>query len=1565
MKEKKQSVTKRIAALFLAFAMVIGAAPLTERLAIDAGAAEMPAAADAAQEEVPDVPATDTASWIDAESALSVYQALSGNSDAYIRLTADISEVHGSRSDPTGNVDYTPYWCVMGKGNKVLDLNGHTFSITYALNYDPESTDERRSVYARRGSTLFKVGGGTTFTLCDKNGGGELNYAGVLSDTQSLWRDVRNVIEVSGETGSDAVFIMNGGSIVPGNTGRFKLAGSTDPLGEERIVSGNGVVVGSHSSVTINAGHIEALGQYAREHATGSSADNDGSWIRCACVQTLQYFSAVPEWDAEACRADETTTVYINDCELEGMIGANALTSPFDVSEHNPKVLLRSGTLSNSTDRFFYRNDPDKFKVMNNSPQTATAIFDTAKYNVYSAVLRKNLDANYCNEHTIVNGELIVSPKDKYTPVMWSIKDGTNTSMRMPSYPSEWNSKEDITFCAAFGGTKMSAQNTSVWPYPVPDSSYPTGEGAPEHSITYKWRVYDNSGTSAQSAVYEKTGDSTFSPKNDLSAEDRKNLFTNTIYMMKCVITETYKGQHNYTVTFVNHGYFKVVPYIPPVDVQFELYKTVDEGPGLHLEDTCSPRYLENKKKNGYIGSYDFIIKNVADNYVYQNCTYSTDSGWIMLDETEMKAHTVGIFDISVEVVLYADAEKKNKLTATEPLKKTQTVGWLPKITCPQDDGSYDEDKTTGSIRFVGEGKSATIWLNAAQISGDEWGVCGGGTLYQPLSAAEKYVTINSAKGGGRYFSYVKGKDSGGKDIYYYSPNSIMIQFDDPQYKWDTKGTNIPSKTITTTTTFDATYKLSAEVSVVGKTVSDPRILWTVSDTPDNKDINKPIVNRFKAGTTTVLTEGKSFKSDVQLRDIINVSPQDFPEGNFTFRCELYDGPYNNKANLLSYSDVTVNFVLGYNEYHLWTTRDGEYQEVTDSWLYIDDENSFITIDIKGNPEFTNLGVLKSYTIGDGYEAKDFESSIDLKVTLEETDANGQQKFKFSRKGSGTKTLTLCHPAATEFIVDGVDAPEIGKRIDQTKAYVPDGANYTAKLIWYLNDGADVTSDVFQPNYVYRAYIRFIPNDGVVLPMLPSEYGTSVYDLDSGAVTCLGKFDSGYEIINRRGDSWEGFDSNAYIVKGSMPVADGSSYFGYGTMYKTFDRLIDPDSDDEYISELRFTFDTPVDGDKREDFKISVEPSEAIMKLDPGVPYISKTVTRDRDGSTTFETFEENEEYTCSIEYLQSNRFDEGKQYFFADDMIIRVNGMALSGSAVVRKKYEVTRIERITFSFRAAPDPIVIDSYGFDDIPEAVVGETVSSTGWNWYDDTYRSFYDWFEDLNDNGIYDGITEYVGGSSFTFREGKTYGVHIYMDVDNWKYRFADIVTIRCNGVSKTAEFDGDDWTFADFIMNGKPCTHEDMTLVPAVSSTCSAAGHIAYYVCDKCGKWFREDKVTEITDHESIKLPLAPHTPGEPVKENIVEPKCGTEGGYDMTVYCTVCGGVVGTEHHVVPALGHDWGEWHITVEPTEGTEGTEKRECTRCDAFETRSLEYLGFPVTIGSGKDYETIADKQGHQE
>lgn len=44
-----------------------------------------------------------------------------------------------------------------------------------------------------------------------------------------------------------------------------------------------------------------------------------------------------------------------------------------------------------------------------------------------------------------------------------------------------------------------------------------------------------------------------------------------------------------------------------------------------------------------------------------------------------------------------------------------------------------------------------------------------------------------------------------------------------------------------------------------------------------------------------------------------------------------------------------------------------------------------------------------------------------------------------------------------------------------------------------------------------------------------------------------------------------------------------------------------------------------------------------------------------------------------------------------------------------------------------------------------------------------------------------------------------------------------------------------------------------------------------------------------------------------------------------------------------IEALGHDWGEWNVTIEPTYTDKGLKERVCSRCDEVETEEIAVIG----------------------
>ena len=123
-------------------------------------------------------------------------------------------------------------------------------------------------------------------------------------------------------------------------------------------------------------------------------------------------------------------------------------------------------------------------------------------------------------------------------------------------------------------------------------------------------------------------------------------------------------------------------------------------------------------------------------------------------------------------------------------------------------------------------------------------------------------------------------------------------------------------------------------------------------------------------------------------------------------------------------------------------------------------------------------------------------------------------------------------------------------------------------------------------------------------------------------------------------------------------------------------------------------------------------------------------------------------------------------------------------------------------------------------------------------------------------------------------------------------------------------------------------------VMEAVAPNCTETGLTEGSKCSRCGEILTAQETVNALGHKE----------GTPVFENMVAATCEEQGSYDKVVYCTVCTAEITRETVFTPILGHNWGDWVVTTDPTCLEKGEETRVCKR-DAthIEKRDVNALG----------------------
>ena len=113
-------------------------------------------------------------------------------------------------------------------------------------------------------------------------------------------------------------------------------------------------------------------------------------------------------------------------------------------------------------------------------------------------------------------------------------------------------------------------------------------------------------------------------------------------------------------------------------------------------------------------------------------------------------------------------------------------------------------------------------------------------------------------------------------------------------------------------------------------------------------------------------------------------------------------------------------------------------------------------------------------------------------------------------------------------------------------------------------------------------------------------------------------------------------------------------------------------------------------------------------------------------------------------------------------------------------------------------------------------------------------------------------------------------------------------------------------------------------------ATCSSTGYTGDTYCSVCNKKLSSGETIAKKEHTWVKQDNTPAT-------------C-EKGGMEVEK-CSVCGETKETQ--ISDPLGHDYGEWKVTKEPTCTKYGTKKRICKRCNEYEIDVIDPTGHQHT------------------
>ena len=1146
--------------------------------------------------------------------SLKEYLELDGN--IIINVSTDIHTWIGEPGDDSNRPPDVPYWCTLGSGIKVLDLNGYEVKLSYdksnasVVEDSWDIFDEKyRELYCTP-MTMFRVPSGAEFVINDADNTGEINYDAYMNIERvgigDTFLENRNLIEVTG-----GKLTVNGGRLIAGRSKKFYSAYHAKDYYAQ--INGTAIILSS-GQADIYGGILHGRG-YVRINQYGAD-------VRDAAIKATG--GTLTIWDGEFWGKGCADVM-----QISSGVNISVYGGSFNTHRQEQGIVFNMlGTL----DRISEKYESPSYGVV--------GIPGRAFQNVGTRTDVK------------VSGTGVLTAEQAAADATY------NTSKDVEVYPVNIQSCE-ISQYTGSAYTKLAAGTTIEWDKVSNlnllfnhDSYYP-------QNLTGVYAVYghDSGETYAQicklpmgSSEVVKLGHSGAGAQivNLLEMSDdlkSKLEVGKTYYLTMYNIEKWTTPNDTYEILYNAHKQnikVKIVEpdmTMPDLDIGLTWENSLNSS-GKNQIKLVPTGDAVGSKISALIASGEFnqcVLKYYYDNQsdVRKIYTEDTDGGYAVGYGITFTDFYRGISQVKLEMELYKGDRFIGRKTVTTD------VVCFPDITA---DRTIDSSNRILVSPDAASDHWVTLYSNTDNLTNMFWAK--DGTKLSDSNKQKNYpVNVTGADKMGWYsLGYTVGNQQ------YISDQKIYLGVDGGSTKNLKLAASAASFTLRADGDAMPTLTALASGSGLG-TIAEYR--WQNVSWPEG---TRPNANRYCTASNTV--------SMARVFGTPGYETQYFVEGTYVFSCTAYDS-YDQQVTSNTVSIYVYRPAQGLQIWHdsvndSWHDipyTGGEHQDVTNKFIVLYNEYAADSLKTVFTPE-------NAVAVPVAYNAAGDAISVNSSGWIQ-------------ARGAGSATVTATTgtglSASTKVLVPktmyNVTIPEEWLNAEAGAAVhrgtVPGTyADYTVELSWEagkegssISNWYEYTETTFAGNRIYIPVVKIRPNAGVCYPVNIVYRGNNSFmyipdDNDRYTITVNG--------VDYFGVYYCGQERSYFYD--SEPVSRGGTDDYIMLMLTPTEKIID--WRDEYISRAVFNLDVPMAGDPK---KVSAEPyrmldctfvTDGLLFYSDNVQHVTDLSTiRDQNTSNDtvedFTTYEAGETYRYDIGIIVDSTATtpNGGRYYFADNI--------------------------------------------------------------------------------------------------------------------------------------------------------------------------------------------------------------------------------------------------------------------------------------------------------------------------